>query len=112
MDNFQKVLPETHSTRVLSFFAVVMCILAIVFSLYARVPTHAGERDSTPQSAIPWDGRIGKGVSGGDGSKDSPYLIATAAQLAFLAQVINGNDDHKGRFRTIHCKLTAGISEA
>ena len=42
------------------------------------------------QAQTPWDGSIATEFAGGDGSNALPYLIETPAQLAFLAQEVNG----------------------
>ena len=41
-----------------------------------------------------WDGTIATGFAGGSGTEEDPYLIATGAQLAYLAQEINGNSNN------------------
>ena len=37
-----------------------------------------------------WDGSIATGFQSGTGTSDDPYIIATASQLAYLAQQVNG----------------------
>ena len=34
-----------------------------------------------------WDGTVANGFAGGDGTKDNPYIIASAAQLAYLSKI-------------------------
>ena len=41
-----------------------------------------------------WDGSIANAFAGGDGTVGSPYLIATGAQLARLASLINDTTDN------------------
>ena len=36
-----------------------------------------------------WDGSVATSFAGGDGTKSNPYQIATASQLAYLAQQVN-----------------------
>ena len=45
--------------------------------------------DETNLGTDVWDGTIATGFRGGSGTKEDPYLIATGAELAYLAQVIN-----------------------
>lgn len=55
-----------------------------------------------------WDGSIAESFAGGTGTADDPYLIATAPQLAYLAQITNADEDGsltKEKF----FKLTADI---
>jgi hypothetical protein len=43
----------------------------------------------TVAAQIPWDGSIAESYNGGNGTSGNPYQIATAEQLAFLAQQTN-----------------------
>ena len=52
-----------------------------------------------------WDGTTAKKFAGGDGSKDNPYQISNGAELAYLAQQVNGGTTYAGSFFT----LTADI---
>ena len=60
-----------------------------------------------------WDGKeIATAYAGGSGTSDDPYEIATAAQLAFLAQEANSKDEYtwpEARYRK-YFKLTANIN--
>ena len=60
-----------------------------------------------------WDGtEIATAYAGGSGTSDDPYEIATAAQLAFLAQEANSKDEYtwpEARYRK-YFKLTANIN--
>lgn len=37
----------------------------------------------------PWDGTVAESYAGGDGTAENPFQIATAEQLAYLAQQTN-----------------------
>ncbi len=50
-----------------------------------------------------------KSFAGGDGSENTPYEIADAGDLAYLAELVNGNVD-SGKYRTAHYKLIADIT--
>ncbi|MGE5398020.1 MAG: GLUG motif-containing protein [Chitinophagales bacterium] len=53
-----------------------------------------------------WDGTIDTGFAGGDGSSDTPYLIAKGKQLAYLAKQTNASATYSaGKY----FKLTADI---
>ena len=53
-----------------------------------------------------WDGTADKVLAGGDGSQESPYLIATPEQLAGLAELVNTDrEDFAGK----HFRLTQDI---
>jgi hypothetical protein len=45
-----------------------------------------------------WDGSIASDFDGGDGSENTPYLIATGAQLAYLAQQVNAGTTYSGSY--------------
>ena len=45
-----------------------------------------------------WDGTVASGFAGGTGTPDDPYLISTSAQLAYLAQQVNGGTPHEGKY--------------
>ena len=58
-----------------------------------------------------WDGaEIAKAYAGGDGTSEDPYEIATAAQLAFLAQEANSKDEYTWPENPKYFKLTANIN--
>jgi len=43
-----------------------------------------------------WDGTVADGYASGDGSKENPYIIENAAQLAYLAE--HDQDETKGKY--------------
>ena len=45
-----------------------------------------------------WDGTVATEFAGGSGSETDPYLIATSAQLAYLAQKVNGGETYEGKY--------------
>lgn len=51
-----------------------------------------GETEGLPL----WDGTIATEFAGGTGLETDPYLIATPAQLAYLAQQVNGGNTYSG----------------
>lgn len=71
--------------RILSFVLVCCMMLTLV-------PTAAFAVESkSAKSAIDiWDGSIANGFASGNGTKDDPYIIETAAQLAFLSTIEMG----------------------
>lgn len=44
----------------------------------------------------PWDGNVANGFSEGNGTKENPYLISDASQLAFLAKEVNAGTNYSG----------------
>ena len=45
-----------------------------------------------------WDGTVASGFAGGTGTSDDPHLISTSAQLAYLAQQVNGGTSYAGEY--------------
>ena len=45
-----------------------------------------------------WDGTVATGFASGSGISDDPYLISTSAQLAYLAQQVNGGTSYEGKY--------------
>ncbi len=60
-------------------------------------PTHlpGGE---TQVNADVWDGTVATGFANGSGYETDPYLISTSAQLAYLAQKVNGGEPYEGKY--------------
>lgn len=58
--------------------------------------------------AVPteWDGTMGTGFAGGNGSSSNPYLISNGKQLAYFISRCN----EKSTYRSRHYKLTADIT--
>ncbi len=73
--------------------------------------TITGERDGftvtytvlVTRSGDMWDGSIAAAFDGGTGTEEDPYLIANAAQLAYLAQSF-------ANYQNAHFRLTADIN--
>ena len=45
-----------------------------------------------------WDGKSAESFNGGNGSKDKPYLIANASQLAYFRDQVDGGNTFVGKF--------------
>lgn len=54
-----------------------------------------GETEGHPNL---WDGSVAAAFAGGTGASDNPHLIATPAQLAYLAQQVNGGTSYEGKY--------------
>ena len=52
-----------------------------------------------------WDGSVASSFDGGSGTESDPYLISNGAQLAKLAQDVNGGNNYSGKY----FRLTADI---
>lgn len=58
-----------------------------------------------------WDGSVADSFAGGTGTEEDPYQIATPAQLAKLAQDVNGGEDYEGVYFVQTEDLDLGGSE-
>lgn len=58
-----------------------------------------------------WDGTIATGFEGGNGSGDDPYKIATASQLAYLAEQVNAGTDYTGKSFTLTDNLDLAVRD-
>ena len=54
-----------------------------------------GETEGHPNL---WDGSVAVGFADGTGTPDDPYLIATPAQLAYLADEVKGGTTYEGKY--------------
>ncbi len=45
-----------------------------------------------------WDGSVADGFSGGDGTKDAPYLISNGAELAYLRDQVNAGNSFAEKY--------------
>jgi len=54
-----------------------------------------------------WNGTIATSFAGGDGTAETPYLIANADQLAYLSEVISNENETYG---SAHYKLLADVN--
>ena len=52
-----------------------------------------------------WDGTAATEFAGGKGTKEKPYLIETAQQLAYLAQSVNSGTDYSGEYISLEADL-------
>ena len=105
---------EGLSMKQIIVFLLSICIALVSFSGCTQTPGTDGTdgtsadsgsgSDETPKTNV-WDGSIAESFAGGDGSEADPFLIQTAAQLAFLAQEVNAGKDYTGKYVSLACDL-------
>ena len=59
-----------------------------------KIPTPVVPAVTTPV----WDGSIADGFASGTGTEDDPFIIETAAQLAYFALSVDEGNDYLGQF--------------
>ena len=67
--------------------------------------------NQNPGSADAWDGSVAGGFGGGIGTSESPYLIYTAEQFAFLADAVNSGNSFSGYYFKLMSDLDLGGNE-
>ena len=82
-------------------------LLSALLTVCLTVGLFAGTGLTPPAQAAEgvWGGNVATAYADGDGSADSPYQIATCAQLAYLAQQVNAGTGYSG----VHFLLTSDI---
>ncbi|MBR4031258.1 MAG: hypothetical protein IKJ07_00820 [Clostridia bacterium] len=82
--------------------------LCLFLSVLVFVMLLTGCKDNKPNGSEDydlWDGSVADSFDGGNGTSETPYEIASAAQLAFLAEEINSGKDYKGKYFSLLCNL-------
>lgn len=58
-----------------------------------------------------WDGVVADGFAGGSGSESDPYIITNAAELAYLAELVNGGNGCGGEYFLMTSDIYLGGAE-
>ena len=69
---------------------VLLCLSAVLFLMLLS-------GCSTEHTDV-WDGSVATDFASGTGTEADPYQIATAAQLAYLAQQVNAGNQYEGQY--------------
>ncbi len=75
------------NTRIIIF----MLVLGLVFGGLSIAATDAA-------AAAVWDGAVSSGFASGSGSESDPYVIKTAAQLAYFSSAVNDGATFSGKY--------------
>ena len=90
-----------NANRILCVFILTVLCLALMI----------------PATSAPdiWDGLIATSFAGGDGTKESPYLISRGSHLAYLAEQVNDGERFEGKFfkltQDIHLNDTTNVTK-
>ena len=79
------------------FFMILVIVLLSIMQ--------TGCQNSEPPQTDVWDGSVATAFESGDGTKNDPYVIKTAAQLAFLATEVNSGADYNGKYVSMESNL-------
>ena len=88
---------ETRS-RILS-----LILTLAILSTFIVTPAFASSSEDK------WDGSVASSFAGGSGTEPNPYLIATGAQLAYLAKIVNADMTNAMGTNNKYYKLVADI---
>jgi len=101
-----------NNTRLISaILAAMLCATAFSACANGAKPPVTDVTTDASATAEPihaldiWDGTVAASFGGGNGSKEAPYEIATAAQLAYLADVINHDKVYTGKYFVLTADL-------
>ncbi len=83
--------------RNIQFLSILMAMAVLLTSMVFAVPAFAKGEEATG-----WDGTVATEFAGGTGKKDDPYLISSAAELAYLATFTATNSASRDK----HFKVT------
>lgn len=76
-----------------SLFAVLIFTMSACNDEFSLKETDYNQKKTrTDQALEVWDGSIANEFNGGDGTAESPYLIANGRQLARFAAIVNGTN--------------------
>lgn len=76
----------------------IIAIIAAIAMTIVVIPNAASVAETNvPQDVEIWDGSIATGFASGMGSTNNPYIITTAAELAYLAQQVNSGVAYDGK---------------
>ncbi len=76
----------------------------LAFCLTAALLPGQGPEAKADGASV-WDGTAATEFAGGRGTRDKPYIIQTAQQLAYLAQTVNSGTDYSGQYISLQADL-------
>ena len=85
-------------------FAAGLSLIVLLAALFV-VPPAAGAED-----ADVWDGTVAAKFAGGKGTKDDPYIISNAAELAYFSESVKTNY-YDGKYISLTADIDLGGKE-
>lgn len=85
--------------------AVLTVLLMLCCILTVPLTTRKAESVQPCEEHEIWDGSIAESFAGGNGTEESPYLISTGSELAYLAQQTN----NRSLSEDMYFKMSADI---
>ncbi|WP_455637446.1 DUF6383 domain-containing protein [Parabacteroides sp.] len=74
-------------------FTQMACRLLLVAAVFLFLSPHL-----QAQGSDKWNGSVAAGFAGGNGDENDPYQISSGAELAYLAQQVNGGSNYSGKY--------------
>ena len=90
-NKFKKLLIENRGfTLSILFIVLLLC--------YVAIPTLSEIKNVSPTYSIAvWDGNISESYGGGNGKKESPYIISNGSELAYFASQLE-NESYENEY--------------
>ena len=89
---------KDYTTVIRKRLLPMILTVAMVLGLFTWGPLAPEENVKEAKAAVtPWDGSTRTAPTGG-GTESNPYLIASGANLAYLAQQVNGGTNYQDKF--------------
>ncbi|MGN0414711.1 MAG: hypothetical protein ACI4FX_04395 [Agathobacter sp.] len=86
-----------------------LAILLTAVMVVGLMPFTGTVKVSAETTADVWDGSVASSFAGGSGTEEDPYQIATGAQLAYFAKVVNATAYSTNDYANAYYILTADI---
>lgn len=80
------------------------CLLWLLICCLAAAIWPGGTANAESAASV-WNGTAATDFAGGRGTQEKPYLIETAAQLAYLAQSVNAGKAYNGQYISLEADL-------
>ena len=104
-------------TTVNIFRTLLLAVLTLTFgacgedSLLSELGLDGQTSTKTDGAGEVWDGSVAESFAGGSGTAENPYQIANGAQLAKLAQDVNGGKNYAGTYFVLTADILLNDTE-
>ena len=104
-------------TTVNFFRTLLLAVLTLTFgacgedSLLSELGLDGQTATKVDGAVEVWDGSVAESFAGGSGTAKDPYLIANGAQLAKLAQDVNGGNNYAGTYFVLTADILLNNTE-
>lgn len=86
-------------------FMLFVLSLLLLLSLFGCQKHSEDDTEVKKYEPNTWDGSVAEAFEGGEGTEESPYLIASGAQLAYLAKSVNDGSSYENKYISLLCDI-------